>query len=366
MEEKHGINSNKIRYTEPLIHVLVWMILFGVPFLLESNRESADWKNMLAQCVMPLVFCFVFYINYFILIPRLFFCGRQRIWLLVNIVVILSSSIALRLWQWHCFLPVPSDCPVPVPGFGPWNGLRPGMEILFCLRDMLTLVLITGVALLIKLGGRWFKDEEARKEAERMRVEAELMNLRNQLNPHFLLNTLNSIYALIVFDREKAGTAVLELSQLLRYVLYETRQNTVPLYKEIDFIMNYIALMKMRFSGNVEVDTQISVPENSATEIAPLMFMSLIENAFKHGINPAGHSIVRISVIETPERIQCRIANGYHPKGSSDRSGSGIGLEQLGRRLEILYHGKYEWVYGPDPERKWYISDLSIMKIRKC
>lgn len=72
MEEKHGINSNKIRYTEPLIHVLVWLILFGVPFLLESNRESADWKNMLAQCAMPLVFCFVFYINYFILIPRLF------------------------------------------------------------------------------------------------------------------------------------------------------------------------------------------------------------------------------------------------------------------------------------------------------
>ena len=72
MEEKHGINSNKIRYTEPLIHVLVWLILFGVPFLLESNRESADWKSMLAQCAMPLVFCFVFYINYFILIPRLF------------------------------------------------------------------------------------------------------------------------------------------------------------------------------------------------------------------------------------------------------------------------------------------------------
>ena len=133
--------------------------------------------------------------------------------------------------------------------------------------------------------------------------------------------------------------------------------------------MNYIALMKMRFSGNVEVDTQISVPENSVTEIAPLMFMSLIENAFKQGINPAGHSIVRISVIETPERIQCRIANDYHPKGSSDRSGSGIGLEQLGRRLEILYHGRYEWVYGPDPERKWYISDLSIMKyvnVRVC
>lgn len=146
------------------------------------------------------------------------------------------------------------------------------------------------------------------------RTEAELKNLRNQLNPHFLLNTLNNIYALIAFDADKAQTAVQELSRLLRHVLYDNQQNFVTLDKEMDFIRNYIELMRIRLSANVRVETKIDVRPDSRTEIAPLIFISLIENAFKHGISPTEPSFIRIHFSESPGEIHCEITNSYHPK----------------------------------------------------
>lgn len=138
--------------------------------------------------------------------------------------------------------------------------------------------------------------------------------MRNQLNPHFLLNTLNNIYALIAFDSDKAQQAVQELSKLLRYVLYDNQQNYVPLCKEVDFIRNYIELMRIRLSGNVEVITQFDIQPDSRTEIAPLIFISLIENAFKHGISPTELSFIHILISENKEEIRCEIRNSYHPK----------------------------------------------------
>lgn len=110
--------------------------------------------------------------------------------------------------------------------------------------------------------------------SRKSRTEAELKNLRNQLNPHFLLNTLNNIYALIAFDTDKAQTAVQELSRLLRHVLYDNQQNFVTLGKEMDFIKNYIALMRIRLSSNVTVETRFDIRPDSPTEIAPLIFIS--------------------------------------------------------------------------------------------
>ena len=122
---------------------------------------------------------------------------------------------------------------------------------LFFLRDMLSLVFTIGLSAAIRMSARWTQNEAARKEAE-----PELKNLRNQLNPHFLLNTLNNIYALIAFDSDKAQQAVQELSKLLRYVLYDNQQTYVPLCKEVDFIRNYIELMRIRLSANVQMITK--------------------------------------------------------------------------------------------------------------
>ena len=167
-----------------------------------------------------------------------------------------------------------------------------------------------------------------------------LKNLRNQLNPHFLLNTLNNMYALIAFDSDKAQQAVQELSKLLRYVLYDNQQTYVPLCKEVDFIRNYIELMRIRLSSNVKMTTQFDIQPDSQTLIAPLIFISLIENAFKHGISPTETSFISIRISDSNKEVICEIRNSNHPKTMEDKSGSGVGLEQVSRRLEILYPGE--------------------------
>ena len=222
------------------------------------------------------------------------------------------------------------------------------------------MILTVGLSAAIRMSRRWTANEAARHEAEQQRTEAELKNLRNQLNPHFLLNTLNNIYALIAFDTDKAQQAVQELSRLLRHVLYDNQQNLVPLNKEMDFIRNYIALMRIRLASNVMVETYFDISPEDRTEIAPLIFISLIENAFKHGISPTEPSYIRIRFSQTGNRVTCEIANSYHPKTQTDKSGSGIGLEQVRRRLELSYPGHYTWQQGLDKTGKEYRSTLTI------
>ena len=231
---------------------------------------------------------------------------------------------------------------------------------LFFLIDLLRLVFTIGLSSSLRMSARWTQNEAARKEAEKSRAEAELKNLRNQLNPHFLLNTLNNIYALIAFDSDKAQQAVQELSKLLRYVLYDNQQTYVPLCKEVDFIRNYIELMRIRLSSNVKMTTQFDIQPDSQTLIAPLIFISLIENAFKHGISPTETSFISIRISESNKEVICEIRNSNHPKTMEDKSGSGVGLEQVSRRLEILYPGDYTWSKGISKEGEVYESRLSI------
>ena len=209
---------------------------------------------------------------------------------------------------------------------------------------------------------RWQHLEEARKEAETARAEAELSNLRNQLNPHFLLNTLNNIYALISFDQDKAQMAVGELSKLLRHMLYENQQDFVQLSKEADFMRNYVELMKIRLTDNVKVTTNINVAPNDSTPVAPLIFISLIENAFKHGISPQGKGDIKIGLSQVDGDITCEICNTCYPKRENDKSGSGIGLEQVSRRLELMYPDRYTWEKGITDDGKEYYSKITIKK----
>mgnify|MGYP001217239667 CR=1 FL=1 len=340
------------RPLEVLIHIISWGIMFGFPFFfVERGNGNINWMAYTRHLAVPLSFMIVFYVNYFILVPRYLFQSQAKRYVVYNIIFLCAIGVLLHLWQSLTF----------DPSFAP-KSKRPGMPPgwLFFLRDMLSLVFTIGLSAAIRMSARWTQNEAARKEAERNRAEAELKNLRNQLNPHFLLNTLNNIYALIAFDSDKAQQAVQELSKLLRYVLYDNQQTYVPLCKEVDFIRNYIELMRIRLSANVRVETKIDVRPDSRTEIAPLIFISLIENAFKHGISPTEPSFIRIHFSESPGEIHCEITNSYHPKSVADKSGSGIGLEQVRKRLELTYPGHYDWQQGVSEDMKEYKSILII------
>ena len=348
---KQSLTSAR-RPLEALIHIIGWGIMFGFPFFfVERENGNINWMAYLRHSAVPLSFMIAFYVNYFLLVPRYLFQSQTKRYITYNILLLCVIGLMLHLWRSLTF--DPSFVPKPHRSGGP-----PGW--LFFVRDMLSLVFTIGLSAAIRMSARWTQAEAARKEAERNRSEAELKNLRNQLNPHFLLNTLNNIYALIAFDTDKAQQAVQELSKLLRYVLYDNQQTYVPLGKETDFIRNYIELMRIRLSSNVQMTTQIDILPDSRTLIAPLIFISLIENAFKHGISPTERSFIHIHLAENETEVICEISNSNHPKNIMDKSCSGIGLEQVNRRLEILYPGQYTWQKGISEDGKEYRSRLSI------
>lgn len=349
------IPNSRRRTITAVIHIIGWGFIFALPFLLMNrNGFTVNWANyMRHDSIVPFSFVIVFYINYYLLIPHYLFKGRTKQYIGLNIALIAGLAAGIHFWQDFVFHTYFEE------NMPKRNTPAPPRWI-FIWRDTFSMVLTVGLSAAIRMSGRWVEAETARREAEKSRAEAELKNLRNQLNPHFLLNTLNNIYALIAFDGNKAQQAVQELSHLLRHVLYDNQQNFVTLDKEMNFIRNYIELMRIRLSSHVSVETHFDIHPESKTEIAPLIFISLIENAFKHGISPTEPSFIRIHFSETDDCIRCEIINSYHPKSRADKSGSGIGLEQVQKRLDLTYPGHYQWNRGIRPNGKQYESRLEI------
>ena len=347
--------TSKSRYL--IIHALGWAVLIIVPLFFHSSNDDwmLVWHRYVHWLGNPLVYLMVFYLNYLWVVPR--FLLKKKDWkmfLLLNLVIIIGGLCLLDVWHW-CAIKVLPDLSNNV-------HKRPFSRFPRYFWSIMTLILVIALAVAVRMIQHWQHIEEARKEAEAARAEAELSNLRNQLNPHFLLNTLNNIYALIAFDQDKAQIAVGELSKLLRHMLYENQQDFVPLYKEADFMRNYIELMKIRVTDNVKIDTNINVQPNDSTPVAPLIFISLIENAFKHGISPQGSGQIKITLSQVDGDISCEIHNSYYPKRDNDKSGSGIGLEQVSRRLELMYPDHYTWDKGVTADGKEYYSIITIKK----
>ena len=374
--------SNKQRPLGLFIHIIVWMLIFFFPILLSGDKSLSDinWPEYIRHIKMPLMFLIVFYANYCFLVPHFLLKKRNKKYMLYNFLLVVAISCVIHLGE----APFNKQRPpifkedVEEKYSGQTNEYQNQTQIqqsttprrrrfnrpprwTFIMRDTILLLCTVGLGAAIRMSGEWSKAETALQEAERNRTEAELNNLRNQLNPHFLLNTLNNIYALIAFDTDKAQQAVQDLSKLLRHVLYENQQTYVPLSREVDFINNYIELMRIRLAKEVKVYIHINVPPNSTIQIAPLIFISLIENAFKHGISPTEPSFISISIAQIEQKeVRCEILNSNHPKNNSDKSGSGIGLEQVRKRLELLYPGRYEWEKEVSENGEVYSSILTI------
>jgi LytS/YehU family sensor histidine kinase len=190
----------------------------------------------------------------------------------------------------------------------------------------------------------WFLLTQAEKQIMMIRqekVESELKALKAQINPHFLFNSLNNIYSLSMGETEKAPAAILKLSDLMRYMLYESNEETVPLEKEIEFLENYIELQRLRSDRRSKIEySKEGSPDGM--KIAPLLFLPLVENSFKYGVkgDPAG-GYVKINLLIGEKQLELSLDNN---KGRvdeiEDHENSGIGLVNVRRRLELLYPDK--------------------------
>ena len=303
----------------------------GLISYVTSNDATVVWDSLKISAYWLAPAVIVYLINFYLCVPFLWF--RHRFWLfgLVNALLIMVCNSHL-IYNNINSLP---------------DVYRAGYSSLLIISLLVNLMAI-GIALSIRYVMR-------QSEKKQKKVEAELAWLKNQINPHFLFNTLNNISSLAQIDGDETQEAIMQLSDLLRYAMYETNKPKVPLEGEVDFMRNYIELMKLRCNEMTEIRSEFIV-HNSKIEIAPLLFISLIENAFKHGMNSNAPATIDISMVQTDSTLVFTCDNTNNPKPSKDRSGSGIGLENTRRRLNLIYPNHYQWEQTITPENIYHIK----------
>jgi len=231
--------------------------------------------------------------------------------------------------------------PLLFPGAWSWLRGRGDEIILYPVYTLLVVFVDSCYAIILYLGYDWFNKQKRTQELEKKNLQSELSMLKNQINPHFLFNTLNNIDSLIKKNPDCASKSIVELSDMMRYMIYETNVEKIPLKKEQEYIDNYMALQKLQYFNDDLVEYTITGnPEN--IEVAPMLFIPFIENAFKHCTNKETKHAIRFSFSLDAEKI-CFEATNIADKTQSiskDKT-SGIGLDTVKRRLEILYPKRY-------------------------
>ncbi len=342
-------------------HLVVVTIFFLVP---EFIFGIGHYHKILTV-LHPIPYVVTFYLNYFVLVDKVLCTDRKNnllLYICINMALVILQIVILHttnslvkesLRMGHSHIAFPQE---------PFESENLRM-MKFILRDGSMMVSAASLGLITKMARNWREFDKKHHEILTESREMELNNLKSQLNPHFLFNTLNNIYSLISLSPEKAQNAVHELSNLLRYVLYENRDMFVPVDKEMTFVENYIELMRLRLNSNVDLQVDIDHHNTIGLLVAPLTSISLVENAFKHGISALNQSFVHIRMYvehksDDGYKSVCHITNSYYPKKQSDRSGSGIGLQNLKRQLEIIYPGKHKLELTHDNEV--YTAHLEI------
>ena len=338
-----------------LAQVAVWaVIVFALPLATylsthDANSTHTSFLMTWGLFQAPLV---VYFADFYLLGPYLFF--RRRYWLFVlsNLVLILGLN-----YQFF-FVYFNRDNIPELPDMGAmmWIGFFSGFFMVLVLNCVIAAIAI-GIRHVIHMR----QIRQQLKEEKAKNTEAELAWLKSQINPHFLFNTLNNISSLTQIDADAAQDAIAQLSDLLRYAMYETNKKTVPIDGEVAFMRNYIELMKLRCNEKTTVNAQFimhnaqGTEHNAQLEVAPLLFISLIENAFKHGVSSSRPSTIDICLEEQDGQLVFTCDNTNYPKDDADRSGSGIGLENTRRRLELVYHNRYEWEQSITPDNIYHV-----------
>ena len=337
------------------LQVAAWLVFLLVPaisaFAANNSWEDA-WRAVQFSSRIMWIPAGIYLVNSFVLIPFGYYSNRRWLFWLGNAVI-------FGLLAWHYFGVDTSAYMNNIPNE---RIKRYAVTSYYAtsVTNILMNAMLAGVALLIHHMYRTKAIKRQLMEEQHKRTEAELEWLKNQLNPHFLFNTLNNISSLIQIDADKAQDSIAQLSDLLRYAMYETRRETVPLQGEVEFMRNYVELMKLRCNDKTVVNCQFPIV-NCQLEIAPLLFISLIENAFKHGVSSSRDSRIDISLAITPhpssntqhpspntQHLVFTCDNTNFPKDDADRSGSGIGIENTRRRLDLIYKDRYTWEQSLD------------------
>lgn len=356
------LKTTKMNYRkEHIIYTLMWIALYLSPLMSIYMRMSGNphidfsWYEILNAWKFNTVWIVLFAIHNFLLAPLLII--KRRTWLYTALVVALLVATMFTLSAMRPShskkrpAPQRSECcehdcmnaemmaskqqPPPMREGGPLMMFGPGEVVIFFGG-----LLLMGMNLGVKLYFRSQEDADILSQIEKHALERQLQYLKYQVNPHFFMNTLNNIHALVDIDPERAKASIVELSKLMRYVLYEGNNRLTPLSREVQFLRNYVQLMSMRYTGNVSIS--LDVPEVLPDSmLPPLLLVIFVENAFKHGISYRNKSFVEISLKPQADRLLFDCRNSRQQNTQDENMKGGVGLSNVRRRLDLLFPGNY-------------------------
>ena len=355
-----NVTKSKSGLVTVIIHVLIW-VMFGLIYFFQpiSWSISVPYQVWIKQCVLLGLLVVVYYSNALILVPKFVLKNRIGIYF-VFIVCITAIIIELNVYvdQWlniHQLIESALHKAGPPPKHHDHDHNHDWDLALIAITS-----LVIGVGTSVTAIQKWQKDKQLHQEMEQDKISSELSFLKAQINPHFFFNTLNNIYALTHIDAETSRKAIHQLSRMMRYVLYDTQNSTTFLSQEIAFVKDYISLMQLRLTDAVKIDLK-SPDALKDMAIAPMIFLPFIENAFKHGISATSPSKIEIHIGQNGSMVDLHVINTIIKEQNNNlEAGSGIGLNNTRRRLDLLYPGKHILQIREDSEANTYSVHLTL------
>ncbi|OOQ57307.1 sensor histidine kinase [Mucilaginibacter pedocola] len=326
---------------------LIALTLFPLAWPIKLPPEF--WAK---QVLVNLMWAALFYLNLLFLAPNFLYKNRVLPFLLLLIAVVVGV-VYLNNWLDEV------------------TGVRKALIKLFNKKSdesnkhdnywtIISALIVLGISSIIAISKKIRLDQEAIRATEKDKITNELSFLKSQINPHFFFNILHTIYALADSNVAGAKDAIYTLSHMMRYVIYETKNDLTNLEKEIKFIEDYIKLMKLRLSDDVQIIFE--KPEHLRNhDIAPMIFLPFVENAFKHGISSVHPSYIFIEISQTANTLILEIKNSlFNEKAQYLEESNGIGVANTKRRLDLLYPGRYSLDINSDAVTKDYTVSLTL------
>ena len=324
---------------ENLLYVMVWSAIILVPVLnsLMMSELHVSWENVLIAWRKIAPYLIIFIVHNSVIAPRFMLKHKYWKYLITNLTLIIGTFWFVDFYEQHItdsllFSDLSEDQFI--------EHRKASFTDLEMYWNVILGFFMSGANTGIKLMYQSIRDEQQMEELKQQNMQAEMDYLKYQINPHFFMNTLNNIHSLIDIDAAYAQDAVIELSKMMRYVLYDSGHEAITLEKDIQFVENYIKLMRIRYTEDVDIrfDHPDDLPRH--VTIPPLLLIVFVENAFKHGISYSQPSFIHIRVRYIDSKVYYSIINSRHARTSPGKD-AGIGLENVRRRLQLIFGNRH-------------------------
>lgn len=337
------MKMKSIKSVQLILVTLIWVLIFAMPLLFGESEHGINWPNIVKIWKEYSLLMMIFLVNRFVLMPFLFLKGRRFYYFasIAGIIIVASLIIYLSDDKGNDRLPLrPRPTALaqrhePPPPFKQQKPFIPAYGNLLIMG-----VLLIGFDSGLLFFSKWMLSEQKKLKAEKESIGNKIAFLQSQVSPHFFMNTLNNIHALIDINTEEAKEAIIQLSRMMDYMLYESNASQISLKQEMDFIKSYVELMNLRLTD--DVDLILDIPDElPSITIPPLLTIAYIENAFKYGISYEEPSHIHIRVKWDKDRIYFHIDNSINQHRIRNTN-HGLGLENTKRRLDLLFGHSYQ------------------------